>query len=241
MRIAVISDIHGNLDAFKAVWADIDQSEVDAVLCLGDIVGYGPEPDQVAKQVKKRNIPTVIGNHDLAIIDPKLLRWFNPDARASLEMTVEMMSQNALDFIQSLGTSLVYNVCRFVHGFPPDSPLKYLFEITSGSLFSALNQMTEKICFVGHTHLLEMIRFDGSLVDRFPLDEGERSLNEAHKYILNIGSVGQPRDGNNNAKYVIFDTSQYTIDVKFIPYDIAKVVGKIIAAGLPEIHAHRLW
>jgi len=103
------------------------------------------------------------------------------------------------------------------------------------------NQMSEWICFVGHTHDLQIIGFDGRTLTHERLNEGITSLNTDTQYIINIGSVGQPRDGDNKAKYVIWDNSNNYINVRFIPYDIAIVVNKIITAGLPKIHALRLW
>jgi predicted phosphodiesterase len=241
MRIAVISDIHGNLDAFQQVLIDIDHSNIDALLCLGDNIGYGPEPEAVINLIRERGIPSVMGNHEVTVKDRKLLDWFNPAARQSLHKTFELLSEDSLQFILGLESYLVRFGCRFVHGFPPDSALLYLFQIPKHEFHRVFNQMSECICFVGHTHDLQIIGFDGRTLTHAPLNEGITSLDTDTQYIINIGSVGQPRDGNNKAKYVIWDNSNNYINVRFIPYDIASVVNKIIAAGLPKIHALRLW
>jgi predicted phosphodiesterase len=242
MKVAIISDIHGNLDAFGQVLNDIDTADIDTVVCLGDNVGYGPEPEQVIRQVRKRKIPCVMGNHERAVSDRAHLNWFNPAARISLKKTITMLSEESINFIKGMKSSLVAYKSRFVHGFPPDSTDIYLFQVPDHILNQTFKEMKERLCFVGHTHELKLIGFDGKISQRIPLKEGiVTHLDNDRKYIINVGSVGQPRDGNNNAKYVIWNTSEDSLVVKFVPYDIAAVVGKILAAGLPRVHADRLW
>lgn len=242
MRVAIISDIHGNLDAFGQVLRDIDASGIDAVVCLGDNVGYGPEPEQVIRQVRARKIPCVMGNHERAVSDCAHLNWFNPAARISLQKTMTMLSQESINYINGMKSSLVVYQSRFVHGFPPDSTDIYLFQVPHHTLNQTFKEMKERLCFVGHTHELKLIGFDGKVSQRIPLKVGVvKHLHKDRKYIINVGSVGQPRDGNNNAKYVIWNTSEDSLEVRFVPYDIAAVVGKILAAGFPEVHAYRLW
>jgi predicted phosphodiesterase len=240
MRIAVLSDIHGNMEAFEQVLADVEASGVDKIISLGDNIGYGPESERVISVLRDRNIPSVMGNHELAVADPNYLNWFNPVARRSLEKTLDMLSDLSIEFSSNLEPYLTCDNCRFVHGFPPDSITTYLFEISENGFFEIMKRMTENICFIGHTHNLEIADFDGVRVERGILTEGLHHLHTDRKYIINIGSVGQPRDGNNRAKYIIWDTSAHTIEVKFLPYDISSVVAKIRQAGLPEAHARRL-
>ena len=241
MRLAVISDIHSNYEAFQQVMRDIDASQVDAVISLGDNIGYGPEPERVVQDIKARNIPTVQGNHELAMKDDEYLHWFNPAARRSLIKTRSLLSQTSIRFVSQLDPVLTAYECRFVHGFPPDSPLIYMFQVSDGRKQQVLEKALERICFIGHTHTLDIIGFDGHRIECENLPEGVTCLDEKKKYIINIGSVGQPRDADNKAKYVIWDSSADTIDLRFIGYDIAAVVQKIQDAGLPEEHAQRLW
>ena len=240
MRLAIVSDIHGNLDAFEQVLIDIDRSNVDDIISLGDNIGYGPQPDQVVKKILARHIPSIMGNHELAAVEPKYLSWFNPVARESLLKTFTLLSDQSRQYIAKQKFHQISHGCRFVHGFPPDSALIYLFQVSDNKKMRTLAQMNERICFVGHTHMLEMLNYNGDSIECEPLIRGVTALNKDKKYILNIGSVGQPRDGDKNAKYVIWDSSQNTIEVRFIPYDIAAAVEKIRAAGLPEEHARRL-
>lgn len=241
MRIAVIADIHGNLDAFKCVLADMPSAAVDTVYSLGDNIGYGPQPEEVLALIRHHGIPSVMGNHELAIADPVILRWFNPTARTSLEWTRDMLSEMSRADILKLPTVLTAQQCRFVHGFPPDSPITYLFQVGDNALKQAFANITERLCFIGHTHELLMFSFDGKHLQRHDLARGEITLDPARRYLINTGSVGQPRDGNNNAKYVIWDTITGCLDIRFVPYDIASVVKKIEVAGLPESLAKRLW
>lgn len=241
MKTAIVSDIHGNLDAFEKVLADIDNLQINHIICLGDCIGYGPEPEAVIHEVRKRKLPTIVGNHELAVLDRQHLDWFNPMARSSVEKSIAMLSEASIDFIQQLPKTYVSDKFRCVHGYPPDSVRTYLFQKMPNQLIKSFKAMAEQVCFVGHTHDLEIIDYDGRQVDRRKLPEGFTVLDSKNSYIINVGSVGQPRDGNNNAKYVTYDTDRREIEVRFIAYDIASVVEKIKAAGLPEVHARRLW
>ena len=241
MRLAIISDIHGNLEAFKEVLADIDRSRIDGLACLGDNIGYGPEPEQVIDLVRERDIPCVMGNHELAVLEVKYLDWMNTTARQSLVMTRELLSADSIEYIGTLPPAMTYHGSLCVHGAPPDSVVTYLFQLSTAQLEEAFRAMEEKICFLGHTHRLLIVSFDGNELVRAPLGNGSVSLHKDHQYIINVGSVGQPRDGNNNAKYVIWDMDSHSIEVRFVPYNIAATARKIIELGFPEFNARRLW
>jgi predicted phosphodiesterase len=241
LKLAIISDVHGNLEALSNVLADVDAANVDKIICLGDCIGYGPDPEAVITEIRRRGIPMLMGNHELALCHPDQLAWFNPLAQTSLRKSLTMLSQDTIDFIAQLPKYLICSQCRCVHGFPPDSARTYLFQKSTEALLGTFKDMSEPICFVGHTHDLEIVIYDGRRVDRRPLKSGLIKLNSKERYIINSGSVGQPRDGNNNAKYAIFDTERWELDIRFVPYDITTTVAKIKAAGLPESHANRLW
>jgi len=241
MRLAILSDIHANDDALFKVLADIDRSEVTHIFCLGDIIGYGPEPEKSISLIRRRNIPTLTGNHELAVLEPEYMEWFNPDAVVSIEKTITLLSDESKRYIGGLKPFMVEFNCRFVHGFPPDSSLTYLTFVSESELKHTFADMKENICFLGHTHTLEIVSYNGSSVKRSPLHRGITHLRTDNQYIINVGSVGQPRDGNNAAKYVIWDTATHTVEVRFVPYNIQKVADKILEIGLPEVHARRLW
>ena len=240
MRYAIVSDIHGNMEALTAVLADIDTFKVDTIVCLGDVVGYGPEPEQVIQTIRQRRILTILGNHDNAVLDAAFLDWFNPVARRMIVRTKAMLSAESIAFLRSLVLFAVYHNARFVHGFPPDSFATYLFQIEQQRLTQTLSRMTQAICFVGHTHLMELVAYNGRSTKRRPLGRETVPLVPGHRYLINIGSVGQPRDGDNHAKYGLWDTAAGTLEVRFVPYDIDAVAQKILAAGLPPSYANRL-
>jgi predicted phosphodiesterase len=238
--IAVISDIHGNLEALEAVLEDIAAAGIDEIYSLGDNIGYGPDPETVLQRLLARGIPSVLGNHELAVMDPAELDWFNPVARQSLRKTVEMLSAASIAAIKTFPAARVVEDLRFVHGFPPDSPVTYLFQASEEDLLQCFTQLAESICFTGHTHYPEIIAYADGQLARHAMDRQRIQLDSASRYLINVGSVGQPRDGNNNAKYVILDRAALTVELRYVPYDIESVVHKILAAGLPEAHALRL-
>ena len=241
MKLAVISDIHGNIEAFRAVLSDMHATDYTDVVCIGDCIGYGPDSEAVVGEVIKREIPATLGNHELAVCDKKNLNWFNPMARISVEKTIAKLSDASISYIKKLPPSRVIAQCRCVHGYPPESVRTYLFQKAPHALIKTIRAMEESVCFVGHTHDLELISFDGRQVERHPLKQGITALDAHNRYIINVGSVGQPRDGNNNAKYAIYDTDSQELEIRFVPYDIAATVAKIKASGLPKAHANRLW
>jgi predicted phosphodiesterase len=241
MRLAIISDIHGNLEAFKEVLADIDRLDIEQSICLGDNIGYGPDPEGVLNLLRSRNIPSVIGNHELGILDKHTLSHFNPLAAKVLMQTEEMLSDESKAYIKELPVSLASQGALFVHGCPPDSVDTYLFELASWEFKKIFKESDTDIFFVGHTHELQLISFSGEQVIRQYLNRGTVRLDSNERYIINAGSVGQPRDGNNNAKYVVWDDTDKTIEVRFIPYDIEKTAKKILSLGFYRTFADRLW
>lgn len=241
MKLTVISDIHGNLEAFKAVLADIDRLGLETVVCLGDNIGYGPEPDQVVKLLRSRKISSLMGNHELGLVDSNSLAWFNKKARRSLLQTKELLSAETLAYLKTLPANMTVNGCLLVHGCPPGSIKTYLFQVSPVQLAKIFQEMKSDICMVGHTHELLLITYADGEVSNATLEQGIQTLDAASKYIVNVGSVGQPRDGNNNAKYVIWDSEARTLEVRFVPYNVKKTADKIIALGLPKGHADRLW
>lgn len=240
MRLAIISDIHGNLEAFQAVLADIDATGVDSMISLGDNIGYGPEPEEVVKLLRKLGIPSIMGNHELALAQPRYLDLFNPMSRENLLQTQKLLFPETREYLTGLPPFLVKGPCRLVHGCPPDSIITYLFEISDHDLGRRLAELPEKICFVGHTHQLQLGLLDDTGASRSPLPKGELALDKGTRYLINVGGVGQPRDGNPDAKYVIFDQEAMKIEVRFVPYDAEVTAAKIIKRGFAEYYADRL-
>ncbi|MGD8250691.1 MAG: metallophosphoesterase family protein [Desulfobacterales bacterium] len=244
MTIAIISDVHGNFDAFEAVLEDIALAGATRIYSLGDNIGYGGEPDRVVRTLMDRGIPSVIGNHELAVREPAQLNWFNPQAREALKRTIDLMSEDALAAVEAFPDWRVADGVRMVHGFPPDCPLTYQFQLTRSEQDDILSAMDEPICFIGHTHYPDILLWDGVTSQRIDFPEGlftfTHTGSEA-RWVINVGSVGQPRDGNNNAKYVLYAPENHTVELRYVPYDIEAAAEKILAAGLPAHNARRLW
>lgn len=241
MLLAVISDIHGNLEALEKVLEDMDLFRPDRVISLGDNVGYGPNPEEVLHILRERGIPSIMGNHELAIADPSCLAWFNASARRSIEITRSLLSPESIEYIGTLGTTLREGLSLFVHGFPPDLVTAYLFEKSAADVEDWFRAMQEDACFIGHTHELALVYFDGARARHVPLAEGVTELPEGRKIIVNAGSVGQPRDGDNRAKYVLWDDLSRTLRVRCLHYDMVRTARKILDLGFPEINARRLY
>lgn len=240
MRIAVISDIHGNYDALEAVLKDIDQNAIEQTYCLGDFVDYGPESERVRVIVQELNFPTVMGNHECALIDDSVLACFARVAYQSTLITRRQVSPETLAFIHSLPLYLTCENLRFVHGAPPDSPHDYIFDLSLDEMLTIFNSTRESIIFVGHTHLAGIFEFDGEKLYTKGLAAGKYQLRSDWRYIINVGSVGQPREPNKAAKYVIFDTVNLELEVRFVTYDSRRTARLILDLGFPTECAIRI-
>ncbi|RJX36313.1 MAG: metallophosphoesterase [Desulfarculus sp.] len=240
MRLAVLSDIHANLEAFQAVLADLERAGADRLAFLGDVVGYGPDPEECVRLARGLGLAGVMGNHELGLAEASSLGWFNPIARRSLLQTREMLSAESLDYLIGLPLFLVQDGVRLVHGAPPDSATTYYFELGDQEIRDRLGDLPEGVCLVGHTHELHLARLYTGKVERLPLGQGLHRLEPGWRYLINAGAVGQPRDGDNRAKYVIYDEPAATLEVRLVDYDIPTTMRKIRERGLPEFNATRL-
>jgi predicted phosphodiesterase len=244
MRIAVLSDIHSNMEALSAVLSDIETGgkggAIDQVISLGDNIGYGPDPEQVISTLIQRQIPSVLGNHERALLDENFSNPFNPAAKKALFINRQLLSKRSFDFLFTLAPFLVLHGARFVHGVPPDLVGRYIFKEKEASLVHIMDALKERISFVGHTHELMIYESGPRGVQKKTLIKTRVSLAKEYKYIINTGSVGQPRDGYNEAKYVIWDSMENTIESRFVAYDIQSVVKKIKKAGIPIQYAIQL-
>lgn len=240
MLLAIFSDVHGNLEAFTAVLQDIDENRPDETLCLGDCIGYGPDPERVLEIVRERAIPCVLGNHELGIVDQSRRKWFNPHALKALDRTIAQLSPTSLDMIHDFPRVITRDDIRLVHGCPPDSVFTYLFEPEEEDLVRRMQKTPQTVCFVGHTHDLELVELLHGNLRRRELAPGARILRPDARFICNIGSAGQPRDGDKRAKYALYDTSTRTMELRAVPYDARKTVEKMRALRMPDTYATRL-
>lgn len=218
MKIALISDIHSNLPALKAV---LDAIDVDQILCAGDIVGYYPYPNEVIELVKEHGIASIYGNHDKAVITGDT-SWFNPIAASAIEWTRDNISQNGMKFLEKLPAQLTFDNVAIVHGSPHD-PDEYVYPTTSPTrLEKFLDQVSKKVLVLGHTHV------------QWSLELGDQK-------IINPGAVGQPRDGNPKAAYAILDSKSEEFTMHRIGYDVEETASKTLEVGLPQHLARRLF
>ena len=233
---AVISDIHGNLEALEAVVRDVP-GEVETVYCLGDVIGYGANPDECCDVVRSLGMPTVSGNHDLAVTDLDTdLNWFNPTAAAAVMWTREHLGAENAEFLRTRPRTMQTRDALFVHGSVRD-PDEYIINKISAQENLALLKSEYPgvpICFFGHTHVKTVAPSpNGAMTGGHTLD-----LTSGGPYLVNPGSVGQPRDGDTFASYVLRDGDR--VIYRFVEYDIERAQTKIRAAGLPDMLADRL-
>lgn len=240
MRLGIFSDIHGNLEAFRAVLESMGRRELDRIVCLGDMVGYGPDPEKVIQGVRALQCDTVLGNHEASLLTEKARNWMNFEARENSIRTAQLISKASLEFCRALPGSLQIGDALFVHGYPPDSVFAYLFNQSDRRIEELFASPAASLYFVGHTHELQLVRQQAGKIIRVPLFEGTVSLDRDLKYIVNAGSVGQPRDGDKRAKYVIWDSETRNLETVFVAYDCRDTIRKIHELGFPEIYAERL-
>jgi predicted phosphodiesterase len=233
---AVISDIHGNLEALEAVLQDVPDG-VETVYCLGDVVGYGANPDECCDIVRESEMPVISGNHDLAVTDLETdLNWFNPVAAAAVVWTREHLSEENTEFLRTRPRTIQTDEALFVHGSVRD-PDEYIINATSAQENLAILKSQYQrvpICYFGHTHVKTVAPSpNGPVIEAHTLD-----LSTNGPYLVNPGSVGQPRDGDTFASYVIAEGERVTY--RFVEYDIERAQAKIRSAGLPGMLADRL-
>lgn len=240
MRLAIISDIHGNLEALQAVLADVERQSPEVVICLGDLIGYGPDPEAVVQVIVEHGIESIIGNHETALNSARDRRWMNFQTRENNIATEKLLSRTALEYCTSLPRTLNRCNALFVHGCPPDSVLKYLSMLADGDIREALKTTCAPICFVGHTHELSLVAVTSHSITRDQLSEGSYQLDPDARYLVNAGSVGQPRDGNTKAKYVLWDAGSNLLEVRALTYPSHLTAEKILDRGFPATYAMRI-
>ncbi len=236
MRIAVLSDIHSNLVALDAV---LDHAgAVDAIWHLGDVVGYGPEPDAVVARLVERSATGVRGNHDAAAIGGLEIDWFNADARAAVEWTRETIGDATRAWLAALPERLAVDDITLVHGSPRDPLREYVTDRLTAS--ENLDTLGTRHGLHGHTHVPVAWVAAPDRVVLVHAQDGLRLALEPHRTLLNPGSVGQPRDGDPRAAYLVMDQEAGMVAWHRVAYDVAPVQAAIRAAGLPWRLADRL-
>ena len=236
MRFAIFGDIHANLEALQAVLADAQAHDCTHYVCLGDVVGYNADPHECVELIRQLECPVVKGNHDEQASAEVILENFNPLAEEAINWTRENLNDEDKKWLRDL--RLVRQVRDFtiVHA-TLDTPHKWGYVFNQLDAAASFSYQHTNLCFYGHTHAPRAYVKDAA-VKGVPL---QRLLIEANKkYFINVGSVGQPRDGDWHASYCIFSPAEHIVELRRIEYDINTAQDKIVAAGLPQRLADRL-
>ena len=232
MRFAVVSDIHANLQAWNAVLLDIRSQNLDRIVCLGDLVGYGPNPAEVLRSVHANVNHIVLGNHDAVICGKMDEALFNESARQIIDWTRSQLNRNARRFLASLPLSVEAGAFRCVHGDFSD-PAAFNYILDPGDAMASWLAVEHQMLFVGHSHVPGIFLLGPSgTPHRVPPQDFE--IEEGKRYIVNVGSVGQPRDGEARASYCIFDSDTGDVWWRRIPFDLDQYREALLATGIPE-------
>lgn len=243
MRAAAISDIHANLAALEAVLAAIDEAGVDEIWCLGDVIGYGAEPDRCTELVRERCSLCLVGNHDLAVLGALDIKAFSEAAATAVEWTQANVAEQTLTMLRELEPQGEREGIALFHASPRDPVWEYVLSVEQASACFDLQQ--SRIALIGHSHVsLFFVRPTseepaGEIRGAQASDDTLLDL-EAGQWLINPGSVGQPRDGDPRAAWLELDTSEQTARFHRVGYDIERAATSIVAAGLPRRLADRL-
>ncbi len=229
MRFAIISDIHSNLEALTRALELIDQESVQEIICLGDVVGYGANPNECVSLVKGRCRVVLRGNHDAAAVDSQNAESFTKNARIAADWTRQQLSQENRQFLEGLPYTFSRDEILFVHS-SPYQPESWYYVLSEEDLEVAFQNFTEQVCFIGHSHFPGVFSEDGPA----------KAVNRGSRFLVNVGSIGQPRDGNSKLSFGIFDTEMWSYRNIRSEYPIQLAAEKILRAGLPRALSDRL-
>lgn len=237
MRYGIISDIHGNLEALEAAVHALSREEIDKYSCVGDIVGYGADPGECIKKTRGLNAITICGNHDAAssgLIDTVN---FTEPAKNAVKWTKRHLADNDTSFLRGLDFVFKNKHLTLAHG-ALEEPEEFHYIFDEEAALRTFNLMDTPVCFVGHSHRPLVLLHKNNAVEIS--DDMKANLSGDEKLIVNVGSVGQPRDGDPRLCYCIYDTDIGSVQLKRLPYDVDKAQRKIVDAGLPSAFAYRL-
>lgn len=237
MTHAVVSDVHGNLEALEAVLADLERRGVDRVACLGDFVGYGASPNECIDRLRPRIEVAVAGNHDLAACGRVKLGYFHEDAAAAARWTDHTLRPEHREYLLGLPFAVLWRGMRLVHASPRD-PENWHYVLAIADAVEQMAAFDESVCLIGHSH------YPGNFVagpDGVSYSRAARvSLEAGCKYLITVPSVGQPRDGDWRAGYLLVDEDQGALEHVRIEYDVESAASRIREAGLPAFLGERL-
>lgn len=239
MRIAYISDLHSNIYAVESLEKDLKKENIDEIRCLGDIVGYGANPKEVVQWVMENCSITLRGNHDTLVSDAEPIVILHPEVLKVAEWTVDQLTDKEIDFLANLEKDYEEENLILTHDEPcmPGSMYYVTSEKDAKDTFSAYS---EQFCFYGHTHLPVIFVKDRDTKEVKSFKVDKYKIKENEQYLVNAGSIGQPRDKDPRLSYLIHDTDTNELIYKRVEYDVEKAVQDILNAGLPSMFAYRL-
>lgn len=239
MRYLIISDIHSNLEALDAVLAAAKEHGFEKIICLGDFVGYGANPDECVEKIAGlSNTAAVLGNHDAAVIDVTQRELFNPVARAGILYSEANLAESSTDYLRNLPLVIDSHLDFLAVHSSPYKPDAWVYVVEPLEAADAFHVMTHPLAFIGHTHFPAVHSDNGSITPFAP--QNHIKIDQGKKIMVNVGSVGQPRDGDARAAYVIYDSDARTVRIHRVGYDVDRAATKILDAGLPPMLADRL-
>jgi predicted phosphodiesterase len=236
LKYAILGDIHGNLESLTAVLEDAKANEVNAFICVGDIVGYNANPAECLKLIRDLDFTCVRGNHDHYCSHDESIDDFHPLAANVIDWTRHQLDADEIAYLKGLKYSRIISGFTIVHS-TLDMPDKWGYVFDALEADANFNYQSTSLCFHGHTHIPVVYEKKGRVTKN---EFSKVNLGLGSKYFINVGSVGQPRDGNAKASYAIYDMKAKTVELRRVAYDIEAVMAKILAAGLPERLAARL-
>jgi len=241
MLYGIFSDIHGNLEALETVLSEFKKLGVEHYSCCGDLVGYGPNPDEcVQKIASMKNIDCVCGNHDFAVLGGILPKWFNPYAWTSIEFSRSVLGESSMEFLKARPQRIENNDFTMVHG-SPRNPIEEYF-MTAEQFLENADFWEGQLCFVGHTHIALCMSRNGVQfpASSFPSHDDVIKIEEGFRYIINPGSVGQPRDKDKRAACMIYDSDKKEIRTIRLEYPLERTQEAMRKVRLPELLIDRL-
>jgi predicted phosphodiesterase len=239
MVIAIIADLHANLEATQAVFREIDKRRPDSIICLGDLTGYNANPNEVIDIVRAREIPTVMGNHDAAVCGLEDPWFFRAAAKRAIEWQFEQIREDNRTWLSSAPEQIRFNgSCLAVHGSPSSRDDYIVDWLDAMRQLEFLNGRDINICFFGHSHRPSLFSETGNMNSTG--NKNVYQLQASNRYFINPGAVGQPRDRDPRAAFGFFDSDKLTFEFCRVEYDIEACTEKIVRAGLPSELARRL-
>jgi len=237
--MAVFSDVHSNLEALQAVLAEMELLGLERRVCLGDIVGYGADPAECLELVRSLNCPVIQGNHDQLVAGNGQLEGISETAKSGMEFARERLSIEQRAYLANLPMTLIDQGCEFVHA-SLDQPEGWWYVLRPEDALLHFEAQTQPVCFCGHTHVPFVWHSDPSGKLDVAQGTGAVRLPPTGKALINVGSVGQPRDRRAEACYAIYDLAAKRVEFRRVPYNVAKAKRKILKANLPRFAAQRL-